>query len=194
MPASRNLENILHYIMNEAGPEELNVIRSALDRRGGVQTPQHLNELKFSEMAQKLTKDMGDRFATPMNDQVHQMTRRLVKNMIRENEPEMPEEHLNLLLDQYVPGAGGQPGGGPPGGREAEMPKDVLESMVDQFISYSLGRMPEDQDQALRREMPEWPSAYWEIFSQPTKKLIANFLKGNIDSQEFWRAFDARGG
>jgi hypothetical protein len=68
---------------------------------------------------------------------------------------------------------------------ETDIPRDLLASMVDQFTSFSLGRMEEEEDAALRREMGPWPDKYWNSFPQVIRLLIKDFLKGEIEESEF---------
>ncbi|MCL2206131.1 MAG: hypothetical protein FWB82_06390, partial [Treponema sp.] len=57
--------------------------------------------------------------------------------------------------------------------------------MVDQFVSFSLGRMEDDEDKALRKEMGPWPDKYWKAFPQVIRLLIADFLKGEMAESDF---------
>jgi hypothetical protein len=61
----------------------------------------------------------------------------------------------------------------------------MLASMIDQFVSFSLGRMEEEEDRALRNEMGPWPDKYWNSFPQVIRLLIKDFLKGEMDETEF---------
>jgi hypothetical protein len=57
--------------------------------------------------------------------------------------------------------------------------------MIDQFVSFSLGRMEEEEDHALRKEMGPWPDKYWKSFPQVVRLLITDFLKGEMDEGDF---------
>ena len=180
------IESVLDFILNRATQGELEIMRTALERRLGPAIPGNVGALDFGEMAKKISGDLGGRFQMPGMDQVHDMTRNLVKNMIQEQQPDIPPEHLELLLDEWVP----KPGKDEPG-REAAMPRDVLNSMVEQFAAFSLGQLPAEEDKSLRGEMPNWPEKYWEIFSPRTKALIKGLINGQMDLGEFRTAFRA---
>ena len=62
---------------------------------------------------------------------------------------------------------------------------DMLTFMVGQFVSFSTGRMKDDEDKALRTEMGAWPEKYWKFFPQSVRILVADFLKGRIDETNF---------
>ena len=57
--------------------------------------------------------------------------------------------------------------------------------MIDQFVSFSLGRMEEEEDRALRRDIGSWPDRYWKAFPQVIRSLITDFLKGEMDEADF---------
>jgi hypothetical protein len=61
----------------------------------------------------------------------------------------------------------------------------MLESMVGQFVAYSLGRMPRAEDQNLRDEMGAWPERYWNAFPPVVRALITDLVKGKITESEF---------
>ena len=153
------LTEILDFILNQATEDELDAIFGALERRGRRQSTQ---ELHFGSMA----KDMMSRFDFEMPD-FHGMSRQMVKNIILENVEEISAHDLEVLLDHYVP---------PPGKErpsvESSLPADALQSMMRQFIAYSLGRMPKEEERELRARIPDWPQRYWSLFSAQTQQWI----------------------
>ena len=65
------------------------------------------------------------------------------------------------------------------------IPPDILTFIVGQFVSFSLGRMKEEEDKALRKEMGAWPERYWGFFAPSIRLLIADFLNGKMDETNF---------
>lgn len=188
MTFRKGLQNIVDFILNQATPAELDVIQGALERRKGPDNPTNLRSMDFQSMAKKITGEMSSRFGIPGGDQIHKMTRNLVKNMILEKEPNISEHDLDALLDQWVPRPG-QQGAHGGGGMEAEVPLEALVTMVEQFLTFSTGKMPPREDQELRKNMPEWPKRYWEIFSATTRTMISEFLKGGMSLETFWKQY-----
>jgi len=168
----------LDYILNRAKPEELEVFREALERRIGTLDPT-ISSLNFGNMAKTMTSGMNTRFGIP--DNIHAMTRRMVANMIIQQEPHISEEELEALLDQWVPDAGRMAAG-----KEVDLPPEAVLSMIHQFISYSTGRMQDEERKELESWKTEWTREYWEIFSEETRQLIASFLKGGMEEDTFW--------
>lgn len=178
------LQAAVNFIKSHANKQELEILRAALDRRLGVSMPEGIDSIDFGDIARKMAADMAGRFSVPGADTINQMTRRIVMGMIKEKEPGISDEHLEVLLERWVPTPGKTSEG-----KENELPLEALMSMVDQFISYSVGRMPLAEQEALSKHMPEWPKRYWDTFSPETRQLIAEFLHGKCDSKTFWSSF-----
>lgn len=158
-PSDEPIYHIVDYILNEANDAEIEAIVEALKRRGNRS---RLDDLNFRDMAQTIT----SQFNMELPD-VHAMARQMVRNLILQHQPGIPPEHLDALLEHYVPNretAGRR--------REAQIPKDILENMIRQFLDYSRGRMSEEEDRELRAVMPQWPEEYWDVFSDDTRRLI----------------------
>ena len=165
MPASDEpIYHIVDYILNEANDAEIEAIVEALKRRG---KRSRLDDLNFRDMAQTIT----SQFNMELPD-VHGMARQMVRNLILQHQPNIPPDHLDALLDHYVPNpetAGRR--------REGQIPKDILENMIRQFLDYSKGRMSAEEDRELRAVMPQWPEEYWEVFSEDTRRLIREAIE-----------------
>ncbi|AEJ20068.1 hypothetical protein [Gracilinema caldarium] len=69
--------------------------------------------------------------------------------------------------------------------RQKLLPPDVLATMVHQFIAYSSGTMPAQEERQLRAELGAWPERYWEAFPQVIRSLITEYLNGTLDDGAF---------
>jgi hypothetical protein len=111
--------------------------------------------------------------------------------IIKQQAPELTDEQIEELTGAWIPEKHGAAGKRRKSERnqpitdENSVPRDLLASMVDQFTSFSLGRMEEEEDAALRNEMGPWPDKYWNSFPQVIRLLIKDFLKGEIEESEF---------
>jgi hypothetical protein len=108
--------------------------------------------------------------------------REFAVRIIRQEAPELTDAQIEELTSAWIPGRGG-PGKKKPVGNNA--PPDMLASMIDQFVSFSLGRMEEEENEALRREIGPWPDKYWKSFPQVFRLLISDFIKGEISEKDF---------
>jgi len=50
--------------------------------------------------------------------------------------------------------------------------------------------MPKSQIEELKKSAPNWYEKYWNAFPLQVRVAIADFLKGKIDSYEFWNQID----
>jgi hypothetical protein len=103
-------------------------------------------------------------------------------DIIRKNAPELSEEQINELLGEWIPNEEEKK-------RRAQqftLPPDVLITMVQQFISYSEGRMPASEQMELEHEIPEWYKTYWERFPAAVRNALSLYLKGKIDQGSLW--------
>ena len=117
-------------------------------------------------------------------------------SIIRQQAPELTDAQINELTRSWIPEKQSiSEKRSIPEKRSTSKPDDsqgiqqvpkLLASMIDQFVSFSLGRMEEEEDRALRREMGPWPDRYWNTFPQVIRLLITDFLKGGVmDEKEF---------
>ncbi len=170
MKSKNEFEFVLDYILNKANSQELIGIEMALEKRKKKQ-PLSIKDINFEKMA----KDMASSISNSYNVDIKKMAKRIVTQLILEKEPNISEEHLEKLLDYYVPDE-----------RKNQLPGEVLLVMIQHFLDYSLGKMPKSQIEELKRTAPNWYEKYWNAFPAQIRVLIADFLKGKIDSHEFW--------
>ncbi len=158
------------------------MIRSALDRKqaGSVDT-QSPGAMDFNEMARRTISGHGGLQGHMQMPDVKSMTRRLVANMIKAEAPNITEKELEILLDQWAPDAPGKVG------REKELPREVWLSMVRQFLLYGTGRLSQREQRELKSTMPDWTDRYWSLFSEQTRQLLTDCIKGQIPEDEFWK-------
>jgi hypothetical protein len=107
-----------------------------------------------------------------------QSVRDMAVNIIRQEAPELTDEQVAELTRAWVPGPSGEDDG-------KRIPRDLLASMVDQFTSFSIGQMSEDEDRSLRSELGAWPDRYWKAFPAVIRLIITDYLKGEITESEF---------
>lgn len=165
MPGKQDpIYHIVDYILNSANEDELIAISEAVKRRA-AQGP--LGKLNFEEMAQQIT----SQFDMAMPD-MHAMARGMVRNLILQHQPGISAREVDILLDHYVPGEKRQAAE-----KQKMIPPEILQSMIRQFVAYSLGRMPAAEERELRAAMQNWPESYWEVFSEETRTLIRDLIR-----------------
>ncbi len=177
----KELYNIAEFILNKADERELQVIEEALKRRlakknkafGGMD----INYLAHS------TGDAVSKQLSASKEQIRETVTGFVKNIIREHAPEISEDELNVLLDEWVPDP---EAGKKSAGNEKRLPDDVVLKMIDQFLRFNSGEMSLDEQKLLRDSIPQWQEEYWKRFPQKIRGLLTLYIKGKIDSGTCW--------
>ncbi len=164
-------EYILYYILKKATPDEIAGIEMAIEKRKKNQ-PLSLKDLDFEELAKQISSQVSGSF----HIDVKAMARRIVANLILEKEPNISEEHLEKLLEYYVQTK-----------KKTKIPREILLVMIEHFLNYSLGKMPKKLIDELNQTSPQWYEKYWNAFPYQIRSLIAELLKANIDSEDFWQ-------
>lgn len=180
---SIELPQALDYILNRCNERDIEVIAAAVVRRrrelamfGGMP---HIPDP--GRLAKELSSQLNIEGSI---EGLKKSVRDYAIRIIRQEAPELTDEQIEELTSSWIPG----PSAGhkaDAGGREKSLPRDLLASMIDQFVSFSLGRMEEEEDEALRKEMGPWPDKYWKSFPQVIRLLVTDFLKGEMDEADF---------
>ncbi len=183
MNRKKELVMILDFILNKSQPEELDVIQDSISRRRNDMNSQIMH-LNVPGMAGNISNSIKDQFSSFNN--VHTMIRGFVKDIIVKSIPNIPKEHLEILLNEWVSNPEKIKKG-----NEANLPRKAVRSMIVQFIDYSLGRMTPDEKKQLQSG---WSKKYWNIFSISTRKIISDLLTGKIAEKQFWKQIHENSG
>jgi hypothetical protein len=177
MPVDRELYRAVDYIMNRASDQDLDVIKAAIERRARD------NRRRVSAAGLRgSARDLGGAVSQQLAGvgDVKEMTRQYIREMVHRLLPAIPAEHLELMLEEWIPDAERHVA-------EENLPRDVVRSMVVQFVDYSVGRM----NTADRAELTgDWSRRYWGAFSERTRSLIRELLMGAVSEKDFWERFD----
>ena len=181
--ANPELVKTLDFILNRCNERDIEAVAAAVIRRrrdiamyGSMPVapdPRH--------MAEELTAQLGiDDNIEGLKNSVREYAIRIIKQQA----PELSDAQLEELTRSWIPE---RKGAGKRGGASSDssLPRDLLASMIDQFVSFSLGRMEEEEDRALRKDIGPWPDKYWNSFPQVVRLLITDFLKGEMDETDF---------
>ena len=181
MNSREELLEILDYILNRAQRAEIDVIRKATDRRL-KDLNQGIAALNLGDLAKKTGDVIKSQFES--RDGLYDSMRQFLSRNIRQLQPNIPEEHLTILIDEWLPAPNRDK---TEFSKRTELPPKAVESMVMQFVDYSAGRMSVADRENLA---PNWSRRYWKVFSPATRKLLAELLSGDRTENEFWNAFN----
>ena len=175
----------LDYILNRCDDKSIEAVAAAVVRRkreltmfGGMSAIPNPGRLAKELSSQLNMEGAIESLKTNIRD--------YAIRIIRQEAPELTDAQIDELTQAWLPGNNKVPSSrkSKKGGM-GNLPRNLLASMIDQFISFSLGRMEEEEDTALRKEMGAWPDKYWKSFPQVIRLLITDFLKGEIGEDDF---------
>jgi hypothetical protein len=191
--ADPELVRVMDYILNRCNEKNIEAVAAAVVRRrrdlalfGGMRNVPD---------PKKWARDLSGQIDIGANlDSLTETIRDMAVRIIRQEAPELTDEQVAELTRAWIPGSrapGDQAsldkgaGGSGDGEGEKRLPSDLLESMIEQFIAFSTGRMSSGEDQTLRAELGPWPDRYWKAFPSVVQLIIRDFLKGETGEDEF---------
>ena len=180
----QELVRTLDFILNRCNERDIEAVAAAVVRRR--RDIAMFGSMPVAPDARSLAREINSQFNIEGSiESLKNGIRDYAIRIIRQQAPELTDKQIEELTRAWIPssGPGSAPGEGSP--EESSIPKNMLASMIDQFVSFSLGRMEKEEDQALRKEMGPWPDKYWKSFPQVVRLLITDFLKDQIDETEF---------
>ena len=176
---NQELVKTLDYILNRCNEQDIEAVAAAVVRR---RRDIHMfGSMPIAPDPKRLAEEMSSQLDIEGNiEGLKKSVRDYAIRTIRQQAPELTDKQIEELTQTWIPEKSG------PGKKTKNtVSKDILSSMVDQFVSFSLGRMEEEEDAALRKEMGPWPDKYWNSFPQVIRLLVKDFLKGEIEENEF---------
>ena len=182
MREKKELYNIADFILNKADEEDLMVVEEALRRRL-CQKGRKIGGVDINHLAHTTGETVAKRLSAS-HEQIRETVTGFVKDMIKQHAPEIRNDELEVLLNEWVPDPKTRKKRSAE--KEKQLPKDVILKMIDQFLRFSNGQMSMDEQKELRDTMPEWQQEYWNGFPQKIRALITLYLKGKIDSETCW--------
>lgn len=171
---SRNdaIKAILDNFLSSASPEEVAEFQKLLEKSKKTLGNPGLN---VRGMAGSIATDLRQRLGLT-GQKVSVMAREIVRDMILQNNPYIPEQDLNILLNKWAPDRSK---------KWKNVPSDFFMTMISQFVRYGKGKMSENE----RNDFPEgWTDKYWAFFPEEIQRLISAHLKGQIGSDDFWNS------
>jgi hypothetical protein len=184
--ANQELVRTLDYILNRCDERDIEVVATAVVRRR--RDIAMFGNMPVAPDPGRMAKEITAQLNIDGNiETLKKSVRDYAIRIIKQQAPELTDGQIEELTRAWIPekGPGAKSSRKRKGGLDGSAPRDVLASMVDQFVSFSLGRMEEEEDNALRREMGPWPDKYWNAFPNVVRLLIKDFLKGEVDEADF---------
>jgi hypothetical protein len=172
------LYDLIDFILNKATSAELEVVTEALKRRAA--DTKGFGGLSPRSMAQNMARSIQAQLGESLD--VGQIARKIVSDLVRQKEPAMSDEELEVLLNNWLPRTSRQ--GQAQGPNQAQpSPPDVLVSRVATYLASELGTLAQRE----AGELPaDWKARYWESFPVAIRALIQERLQNRIAEVAFW--------
>jgi hypothetical protein len=179
--AKGELIQVLDFILNRCNEAEIDAVAAAIVRRR--RDIALFGNMPVAPDPRRLAEEMTSQLNIEGSiEGLKRSVREFAIRTIRQEAPELTDRQIEELTRAWLPAGAAQ---GPRAPGETALPRDLLASMIGQFIAFSLGRMEAEEDTALRREMGPWPDKYWKSFPPVIRLLISDFLKGEISEKDF---------
>ncbi|MCL2185629.1 MAG: hypothetical protein FWB86_07245 [Treponema sp.] len=176
--ADAGLLQALDFILNQSDEASLDVLAEAVVRRRRNITVFHAvgNIPDPAKMAKQLSAELGGN-TEKIIDGMRSSIQEMILRIIRENAPELTDSQVEELCEAWMPGKASA--------QKSPLPPDILLSMIEQFVSFSVGTMNEKVDQGLREEMGAWTQRYWNAFPPVIRQIITDYLKDRITEKDY---------
>jgi hypothetical protein len=184
--ANQELVRTLDYILNRCNERDIEAVAAAIIRRR--RDIAMFGSMPIAPDPGRLAKELTAQLNIDGNiESLKNSVRDYAIRIIKQQAPELTDKQIEELTRSWIPQKASAAGGKKKerGGFDEPIPRDLLASMIDQFVSFSLGQMEEEEDNALRREMGPWPDKYWNAFPSVVRLLIKDYLKGEVDESDF---------
>jgi hypothetical protein len=194
--AKSELQAVVDYILNKAGPGEFEVIIKACERRRhDMGKYAGLGGLNPGALAGKMAASVQEGLSSS-NEGLRDSVRGYVARLVRQKEPDTSDEQIEAMLEQVLPdrssstNSSGFAGGANESRHDlsAELPPEAVMMMVRDFCDYSLGLMPPSKQQELWEGIPQWQDQYWKVFPPEIKAFVKARLEDRLQEDEFWSA------
>jgi hypothetical protein len=188
--SSQELVSTLDFILNRCNERDIEAVAAAVVRRRRdialfSSIPGAPGSFAKGQGSIMDPKRMAEELSSQLNmegtiEGLKNSVRDFAFRMIKQEAPNLTDDQIDDLAEAWIPDR-------KKASRDSgnTLPQSALAAMVDQFVSFSLGNMEDEEDQALRREMGPWPDKYWKAFPQVVRLLLSDYLKGQITEKEY---------
>ena len=183
--ADAELVKTLDYILNRCDAKAIEAVAQAVVRRR--KDLAFFGSMPVAPDAGSLARELSGQLNIEGNiESLKKSVRDYAIRIIRQQAPELTDAQIDELTGAWIPEANpASSKGASAKSSKGKLPKNVLGSMIDQFVSFSTNKMEEEEDMALRNEMGPWPDKYWKSFPQVIRLLIKDYINGEISEADF---------
>ena len=191
-----DLMEVLDFILNRCSAKEMDAIDAAVKRRkhdlgSGVINPE--------TFAKNLSKTVSNSINTSIAG-LQESLKDFAWDLVQKENPNLTEDELNHIVNAMIPDILASKKQSSAAevlrsgkslvvdGKVNGVPVDAMLDMVLQFISFSNGTLPPEQERALCNALGDWSRSYWQSFPESLQSLIRSYLKQEISGEVFQQA------
>lgn len=176
MSGSDPLYFVIDFILNKATSTELEVIAEALKRR--TADTKGFGGMNPRSMARNMARNIEKQLGVSMD--AGNIARKIVSDLVRQKEPGISDEELEVLLNNWLPGQARRQQS-----QEAAQPgsEGLMVGKVATYLAAEFGTLSEQETRELP---PDWKARYWQEFPVPVRALIQERLQNRIAEVDFW--------
>ena len=172
--ANSELVRVMDYILNRCDRKSIEAVAAAVVRRR--------RELDMFGDSMPDPKKMARELSGQINagasiEGMRETVRNMAVRIIRQEAPELTDEQIAELTAAWIPDRSSPSSG--------NVPPEMLLEMIEQFVSFSTGRMSQADDKKLRNELGVWTERYWKAFPEVVRMIIKDYLNGEMGEKEF---------
>jgi len=175
------LFSVVDLILNNSNDSDIEVIMEAIKRRAKGRNSGTVRGIN----PERLAKESGAVLNSQMSyslDSIRKMIQEFAVGIIQKEAPELNESQIKDLIDSWIP----DPSQRKAGKNSNILPKDVLLTMIRQFLAYSVGTMSASEQTELYNNIPDWQREYWSRLPDGIRDILTLFLKGSINEESCW--------
>ncbi len=190
------LMTTLDYILNRCSAKEIEAVEAAVKRRKKDIGTSFINPAGYAKaISSSIQKSITTSIAG-----LQENLKDFAWDLVLKENPDLSDEEAEQIVNSMIPNilASKQDSCAADAVRNEKslvedgkvngFPKEAMLEMVFQFISYSKGTLPPEEDRALQNALGDWSQSFWKTFPAPLRDLIRSYIKGTITGEVFQEA------
>lgn len=175
------LFSVVDLILNNSSDGDIEVIMEAVKRRAKGRNSGTFRGINPERLAKESAAVINKQMSYSV-DGIRKMIQNFAVEIIQKEAPELDESQIKELMDSWIP----DPSQKKPDKNTAQLPDDVLLTMIKQLLSFSVGTMSATEQTELYNNIPDWQKEYWSRLPDGIRDILTLFLKGSIDEETCW--------
>jgi len=175
------LFSVVDLILNNSNDGDIEVIMEAIKRRAKGRNSGTFRGINPERLAKESAAVLNNQMSYSV-DGIRKMIQDFAVGIIQKEAPELDESQIKELMDSWIPDSSQRK----TNKNMAQLPDDVLLTMIKQLLAFSVGTMSASEQTELYNSIPDWQKEYWNRLPDGIRDILTLFLKGSIDEETCW--------